>query len=701
MSNEGKVSLERRETVAVITIDHPPVNALSPTVFKELAERFAEAGADDSVEAIVLAGAGKNFSAGMDLSSVDINVEPEAVRKNNVLINEFAEMMEDSAKPVVAAVKGATLGGGLEFAMSCHYRVAADAGQLGQPEVSIGLIPGMGGTQRCPRLVGLADGLMMVCGGRPVKPQRALDLGLVDEVVPADELLDRAVAFAIERVKEGGPYPKSRERADKLPDAGMVEQIFQMAAMQVQKQAGQMTAPLKALEAVKVGVVEGYEQGRVKELDEFIKCMFEGQAPAMINVFFAQRATTHVPGMKDLKSKAKPVNKVAVVGGGLMGRDIAFINLLGHKEVALIEVDQDRLDAAVETIRGHCQRRVDRGRMSAEKMNDTLSRLKPTLDYADIADVDLVIEAVFEKMEIKKEVLGKINDAVPRDTFIGSNTSTLPITELAAVVDGPERVIGLHFFSPARVMPLLEIVRTAETSEETIATSFALAKAIRKTPILVKDCYGFLTNRVIFPYVQEGAVLVMEGAGIRQVDDALVEFGMRMGSFTMGDMAGIDIGYHIAPGMMEAYPDKYRPDPIGAKMFELGRYGQKAGKGFYKYEEGSRQGVPDPDVDAVVDELRKEKGITPREISADEIVERMIYMWINECAGCLEEGVALSPGDVDIATVMGFGFPPWRGGIMYYAKQVGYKQVHDTLAKYADQYGGGPYTPNKWLLDNA
>jgi 3-hydroxyacyl-CoA dehydrogenase len=355
----------------------------------------------------------------------------------------------------------------------------------------------------------------------------------------------------------------------------------------------------------------------------------------------------------------------------------------------------------VEVIRGHFQRRVDRGRLSKDRMEEALNRLKPTLDYKGIADVELVIEAVFEKIDLKKEILAKVNSTVSRDAVIGSNTSTLPIAELAGSVDDPARVIGLHFFSPARAMPLLEIVRTQQTSEETIATSLGLAKDIRKTPVLVLDCYGFLTNRIIFPYSQEASALVDEGATIEQVDQALVEFGMAMGPFAMADMAGIDIGVHTAPGMMKAYPEKYRASSVGQKLYELGRYGQKTGKGYYKYEEGKRQGIHDPDVDTIIEEARKQKGITPREISKEEILERTLYMWINECAYCLEEGVALKPGDVDVATVMGFGFPPWRGGLMFYAERVGYQKIYDTLAAYAEKYGHGSYRPSEWLRAHA
>jgi 3-hydroxyacyl-CoA dehydrogenase len=700
MSNEGEVTLERRGSVAVLTIDHPPVNALSPTVFRQLGERIQEVVNDDEVEVVVLTGAGKNFSAGMDLTSVEDIPGPDEIRKSNPLIYSMMEMMEDSPKPVVAALKGNVLGGGLEFAMPCHYRIADETVSLGQPEVNVGLIPGAGGTQRLPRLIGLPDGIQMVCGGRPIKAQRALELGLVDKLTSSDRLLDDAIDFALERAKAGGPHPKTRERADKVPPAEMLDQIFQMAQLQVKERAGHFIAPLKALEAVEASIKGGYEKGIEVELEKFIECMFGEQAQAMIHLFFAQRATTRVPEFGDLKSKARPVKCVAVIGGGLMGRDIAFVHLQAGKDVLLVDVGQEQLDAAVEVIQGHFQRRVNRGRLTKEEMDECLARLRPTIDYADIADVDVVIEAVFEKMDLKKQILSKLNETVSREAVIASNTSTLPISELARAVDGQERVIGLHFFSPARVMPLLEMVRTDQTSEETIATSFALAKEIRKTPVLVKDCYGFLANRTIWPYSQEATRLVEEGASVQQVDEALVEFGMRMGPFTMADMAGLDIGAHAAPGMMKAYPEKFHVSPIGKKLYEMGRYGQKVGKGYYKYEEGKREGVPDPDVDKIIEGVRKEMGIEPREISTEEILERTLYAWVNECAYCLEEGVALKPSDVDIATVMGFGFPPWRGGLMLWAKAVGYKKISDALAKYAEKYDG-VYKPSPWLTSEA
>ncbi|MFO0944631.1 MAG: 3-hydroxyacyl-CoA dehydrogenase NAD-binding domain-containing protein [Planctomycetota bacterium] len=482
----------------------------------------------------------------------------------------------------------------------------------------------------------------------------------------------------------------------------MAAGIFMFARKMVADKAGKMVAPMKALECVEVGVKEGYEKGLAKELDNFIELALGEQALAMIHFFFAMRGTTRIPDLKNHQNEAKPIAKVGVVGGGTMGRDIAFVHLLSGKTVTLLEADQQRLDAAVEAIKGHFSRRVDRKKMTPEKMQNTLAKFKPTLNYEDFRDVDLVIEAVFEKMEVKKEVFKKLAPVVRRDAVLASNTSTLPIAELASVVEGPERVIGLHFFSPARVMPLLEEIRTSQTSPATVVTCLNLAKDIKKTPVLVGDCYGFLTNRIAMSYGSEANAILQEGASVEQIDKAIKEFGLPMGPFTMGDMAGNDIGYHAAPGMMKAYPERSRPLPAFAeKMFQAGRHGQKAGKGFYLYKSGSSEGMRDPEFEKILAESRKEAGITPRtDITDQEIVERIMYTWVNAAALCLEEGIALKASDVDVATVMGFGFPVWRGGLMHYAEKTGWRKVVSALDGYAKKYGP-IYAPAQWLRDQA
>lgn len=702
MPDKPVVRTERRDAIAVILIDNPPVNSLSLDVFRELGDAMDAAIMDKNIHGIVLTGENKNFSAGFDLSTVETFSGPEQLREGNPRVYRMLEAMEDSPKPIVAALKGSALGGGLEVALACHYRLADESASIGLPEVQVGLLPGGGGTQRLPRIVGLQEGLTMICGGETIRAEKAAKIGLIDKLVTGGSLTEEAIAFAVEKSKPGTKHPKSRERKDQLPNFVMAAGIFMFAKNQVASKAGKMIAPLKALEAVEVGVKEGYSKGLAKELDNFIELAFGEQARAMIHFFFAMRATTRIPELKGHEAEAKPIQKVGVIGGGTMGRDIAFVNLLGGKSVTLLEANQERLDAAIETIKGHFDRRVERKKMKPEKMQEAFGRLSGTLSYDAFRDVDLVIEAVFEKMDVKKEVFQNLNKVVRPDTIVASNTSTLPIGELATVIDHPERVIGLHFFSPARVMPLLEEIKADNTSPATIVTCLNLAKDIKKTPVLVGDCYGFLTNRIAMSYGSEANAILEEGASVEQIDKALVEFGLPMGPFTMGDMAGNDIGYHAAPGMQAAYPDRSRSMPSFAKkMFDAGRHGQKAGKGFYLYKKGSSTGSHDPEMDKILEESRKEAGITPRkDITDQEIVERIIYTWVNAAALCLQEGIALKPGDVDVATVMGFGFPPWRGGLMYYASQVGYGKIVAALDGYAKKYGK-IYEPAQWLRDRA
>lgn len=686
--------------IGVVTIDNPPVNSLSTVAFGQLGEAMQKLVADPKVKGIVLVGSGDNFSAGFDLSSVDKIPDPATIRAGNPQVYRMLDAIEDSPKPVVAAIKGVALGGGLEVAMACHYRVAAAGASVGLPEVQVGLLPGAAGTQRLPRLIGLPDALQIICQGQQIKAEKAKDLGLVDEIAPADQVLSRSLAFAREK-SSSSAHPKARELASKLPDKDTAGMIFQFAKGEVAKKAGAMIAPGKALEAIEAGVVGGYAKGLEKELDNFVDCFTSPQADGMIHFFFAQRGTTRIPELKDVKP-AGSLTKVGVVGGGTMGRDIAFVHLISGKSVTLLEADQGRLDAAVDTIRGHFQRRVDQGRMTPEKMKAAMDRLKPTLDYKDFASAELIIEAVFEKMEVKKDVFTKLAKVVSPTCVLASNTSTLPITELSTVTPDPSRMIGLHFFSPARVMPLLEIIRTAKTSPQTIATCMAHAKEIKKTPVLVGDCYGFLTNRIAMAYGSESGQLLDEGADVAFVDKVIVKFGMPMGPFTMGDMAGNDIGYHAAPGMMKAYPKRSRPiSPIARKMFEAGRHGQKSGKGFYKYEPGDNQGKRDPDFEALAQAVYQERGKPPRtDFTEQEIHERIMYVLVNAAAECLQEGIALKPSDVDVATVMGFGFPPWRGGLMHWAEKEGYGKIVSALDGYAKKHGAF-YEPCDWLRNAA
>lgn len=688
------VQVEKRGAIAVVTLNNPPVNSLSFPMFEQIDTTMRELIADSAVKGIVLVGQGKNFCAGFDLSSVSLDVKPEAIRENMPRTHTMLDMMEDSPKPIVAAIAGNALGGGCELAMGCHYRVAESTATLGLPEVQVGLLPGAGGTQRLPRLVGLLDGLQMIGQGKTIRAEKAAKLGLVDQLVEPGTALDHALALATEKASSTS-HPKAREKADKIPPREMCEQMFTMARAMIDQAPVKFRAPVRAVKCIEEGALNGYAAGIKAEQDLFVECYFDDEAQGLIHFFFASRGTTKIPELKGV-APAK-IGQVGVVGGGTMGRDIAFVHLLAGYPTTLLEVDQGRLDAAVATIKNHFARRVEKGKLTKEDAERLFGQLTPTLDYATFKDADLIIEAVFERMDIKKDVFTQLAAVVKPSCIVASNTSTLPIAELASVIKDPSKVIGLHFFSPARAMPLLEIIRFDGTSKETIQTCLEVAKKIKKTPVLVRDCYGFLTNRIAFAYGSEANALLEEGASLEQIDQAMVEFGFPMGPFTMGDMAGNDIAYHALPGMVKAYPERARKiSPIVGRMFESGRHGQKVGKGFYAYDDQKNK-QSDPEMAAMIDGIRKEVGAQIRtDISKEEIQERIALTWINIAADCLADGTALTPDDVDVATVMGFGFPPWRGGAMNYAKKLGYAKIVEKLEGYAAKYGK-VYAPSSWL----
>lgn len=688
------VSFEKKGDLAIVTLNNPPVNSLSFEMFSQIEETMQELIADRSVKGIVLVGAGKNFSAGFDLSSVSKDVKPEFIGDNMPKTHRMLDRMEDSPKPIVAAIAGNALGGGCEVALGCHYRVADKTATMGLPEVKVGLLPGAGGTQRLPRLIGLMDALQVIGQGKTLNATKAHELGLVDQLVEPGQALDAAMKLASEKSNQSS-HPKAREKADKLPPREMSEQMFAMARHMIENAPVKFRAPGRAVSCIEAGVLNGYEAGIAAEQKLFVDCYFDEEAQGLIHFFFASRSTGKI---KELEGVAPmKVAKVAVIGGGTMGRDIAFVHLLAGYPTHLLEVDQPRLDAAVATIKGHFDRRVEKNKLSRADADRLFGQLTPTLDYQSLADVDLVIEAVFERMDIKKDVFIKLAAACKPSCILASNTSTLPIGELASVTKDASKVIGLHFFSPARAMPLLEIIRFSSTSKETIQTCLEVSKRIKKTPVLVRDCYGFLTNRIAFAYGAEANALLEEGASIEAIDKATVAFGFPMGPFTMGDMAGNDIGYHAIPGMIKAYPARARKvSPLVEKMFQAGRHGQKVGKGFYAYDE-NKKAKPDAEVAAMVDDVRKELGIKPRtDITPEEITERIVYTWVNIAADCLGDGTALSPDDVDVATVMGFGFPAWKGGAMNYARHVGFGKIVAALDKYAAKYGK-VYEPSPWL----
>jgi 3-hydroxyacyl-CoA dehydrogenase len=685
-----KVGLTRKGGVAIVTVDNPPVNALSRTVVQGIRQRVGELANDDSIRAVVLIGAGSTFIAGGDIKEM-VSLTPT----NSQHLEEiypFMSELEDCPKPLVCALHGTAFGGGLEIAQACHYRVALASTKLGQPEVNLGLIPGAGGTQRLPRLVGVAKGLEMCAGGKPVRAPEALKLGLVDRLVEGD-LLSEAVAYAEELAAAGGPWRKTRELEVELPPGVPTSDFFAAARKETRKRARGMGAPLKAVEAVEAAVELSFEEGCRREGELFRECLFGEESKALSHVFLAERETARIPGIPpDLEPL--DIASAGILGCGTMGGGIAMAYANAGIPVKMLEVDQETLDRGLEGIRGNYRASVRKGRLTQEKVDGLLSLIQPTLSYDALGDVDIVVEAVFESMDLKKEVFAKLDQVCKPEAILATNTSSLDLDEIAGSTSRPQQVIGHHFFSPAHIMRLLEVVRGRETSEEVIASSMALAKRLRKVAVLAGNCRGFIGNRMLFGYVREAQFLVEEGAGPEQVDAVLHDFGMAMGPFAMLDLAGIDVGWRVRQEAKSYEPPGRRQPVVEDRLYELGRYGQKTSAGWYRYAEGDRRPLPDPEVQSIIEECTREAGIERREIGNEEILERTLYPLVNEAARLLEEGIALRAGDIDVVYVYGYGFPAWRGGPLWYADSVGlekiYKRVCELEAVHGDVWQPAP-----------
>lgn len=679
------VSMAKEGEVAVITVDNPPVNALSPGVPQGIEKFVKEANADDSVKAIVLRAAGRTFISGADIREFQKIFTGEAKREEGAGLNATLDVLEGSDKPIVVAIHGQALGGGLEFAMACHYRIATADAKVGQPEVKLGIIPGAGGTQRLPRLAGVMKAVEMCAQGDPIGAEEAKKLGILDEVTEGD-LKEAAVAAAKRLAEEGKPPRRTRDLDDKLGDEKQAAQICEMGRQMAQQKAKGMLAPFKAIDAVEAAVKLPFDEGVKEEQRLFIECLQSPQARALVHLFFGQREVSKVPGIaKD--TPVKEIKKAAVVGSGLMGGGIAMVYANAGIPVVLKDVKQEFLDKGVATIRKNWEARVKKGKMTQEKLDKLMGLITPTLSYDDFADVDIVTEAVFEEMELKKKIFADLDKATKDDVILASNTSTLDIDEIASATSKPERVIGHHYFSPANVMQLLEIVRGEKTSDEVIATSMKLSKQLRKVGVLVGNCPGFVGNRMVGPYAREAQFLAEEGASPQQIDKALTDFGMAMGPLAMSDLAGIDTSWRVKEANKKFVPEGQRVPRVIDKLYQAERYGQKAGKGWYKYEEGNRKPIPDPEVDKMIEEAAKEGGIERREISEEEIVQRTIYALINEGAKILDEGIALRSVDIDIIYIFGYGFPPFRGGPMKYADEVGLKNVYEKVNEFHERFG--------------
>ena len=665
---------EVRGSVALITLDAPPVNSLGLALRQSLAASIGRALQDDTVAAIVLAGAGKGFSAGADIREFG---SPRNLAEPN--LPTLIRLLEQSSKPVVAAIHGVCMGGGLELALGCHYRIAQAGAAIALPEVKIGLVPGAGGTQRLPRAIGVEPALNIIASGEPVSAEVLATLPgqkLFDQLVTT-EVLDAALKFA-QSVCEKRPLPRLRDRAASHPNA---DGYFAFARSSVKAASRNLPAPLKCVEAVEASVRRRFDDGLAAEREIFDNLMITPTASALQHAFLAERAASRIPDVP-ADTPLRTLDSVAVIGAGTMGGGIAMNFLNAGIPVTLLEMKQEALERGIALVRKNYESQVARGKLSQQSYERRMALLASSLDYEAIRDADLVIEAVFEDIDVKREVFRKLDELMKPGAILASNTSTLDVDRIASFTKRPHDVVGMHFFNPANVMKLLEVVRGAKTADDVLATVMALAKKIRKTAVVSRVCDGFIGNRMIEQYFRQAGFLLDEGATPQQVDGAIEKFGLAMGPFRMSDLAGNDIGRAIRKRRAVEQPGM-RYSATADLLCELGRYGQKTGAGWYDYAPGKRSAIPSAAVRDMIDGHRKSLGITPRTVGDDEIVHRLVYALVNEGAKIVEEGIASRASDVDTVYLAGYGFPAWRGGPMHYAQSRGLYNVVQAMEQFA------------------
>ena len=666
---------ETYQNIAVIRLDNAPVNGLSHAVRKGVVDGICRAEADASVNAIVIIGSQSLFSGGADMrefGTAAVSAEPN-------LLNVIG-IAETSTKPVIAAIGGTCMGGGLELALGCHYRVAASAAQLALPEVKIGLLPGAGGTQRLPRIIGVEAALNMIVSGETVSSDLLKSTPLFDEFVEGD-LLAGAIAFANKVVAEKRPLKRVRDLnvSHPKPDA-----FFMFVRNSVGAMSKNYPAPLKCVEAVQACLTQSFEEGMQTEARLFGELYLGSESQALLHLFLSERKAAKVEGVSP-EAKPRTIASVGIIGAGTMGSGIAINFLLAGIPVTLLETTQEALDRGAKHIADYFTERVTKRKMKPEKAQALGALLKTTLSYDDLSQADLVIEAVFENIDVKKAVFEKLDSVCKPGAILASNTSTLDLNKIASFTKRPQDVVGAHFFSPANVMKLLEVIRGAKTADDVLLTIMQLAKKIKKIAVISGVCDGFIGNRMIGGYGAEAAKMLEEGASVQQIDKALEKFGMAMGPFRMTDLAGNDIGWSIRKGISQQHPEFVWPSSalLADKLCEIGRFGQKTGAGWYSYAKGKREALPDPAVDALAEAHRKEHGFTARKISSTEIVQRCIFALVNEGAKILEEGIAQRASDIDIVYIFGYGFPAYRGGPMLYADRVGLLAVQRAMKGFA------------------
>jgi len=666
------VDLRQDGEIAVVTVDNPPVNALKHEVRAGLAEALRQTRDDEAIKAVVIGCAGRTFFAGADIT--EFGKPPQAPG-----LSEVIGAIEAMPKPVVAALHGTALGGGFELALACHFRVAVAGARVGLPEVKLGLLPGAGGTQRLPRLIGPEKALKMIVTGDPIEAREAFADGVIDEIVD-EALTEGAIAFARRVVADRRPLRRVRDRDDKLVAEGFAD-----AAEALTRRLRGREAPAACVEAVRNAIVMPFDEGLQREGELFRKLVAGDQSKAQRHIFFAEREAARAPGIPD-GTKPRPMATAAVIGAGTMGGGIAMCFANAGIPVTIVETSRDLLQRGIDRVAANYRTTVSRGGLAAGEMEHRLALIHGVTELDAVGAADFVIEAVFEEMDLKKRVFADLDRIAKAGAVLATNTSTLDVDAIARATKRPQDVLGTHFFSPANVMRLLEIVRGAATAPDAVATAVALGRRLDKVPVTVGVCYGFVGNRMLARRSVEAERLLLEGALPQEVDAAVTGFGFPMGPFAMADMAGLDVGWRIRKGRGER-------NEIEDALCEAGHFGQKTGKGYFRYEAGSRTPLPDPEVERTILEVSSRAGIARRPIPPEEIVERMVYPMVNEGARILEEGIATRPGDIDVIWVYGYGWPVWRGGPMYYADRLGLAQIRDRLTLYAERSGDETLRP--------
>ncbi|KAM0984906.1 hypothetical protein ACFX14_012380 [Malus domestica] len=705
-SGKGRTVLEvGADGVALITIINPPVNSLSIDVLFSLKDSYEEALRRNDVKAIVVTGAKGKFSGGFDITAFGGLQEgqKQEPKPGFISVEVITDIVEGARKPSVAAIDGLALGGGLEVAMACHARISTPTAQLGLPELQLGLIPGFGGTQRLPRLVGISKALEMMLTSKPVKGEEAHDLGLVDAIASPDQLVSTARRWALDILERRRPWVASLHKTDKLEPLGEAREILKFARAQVRKQAPNLKHPLVCIDVVEEGIASGGRSGLWKEAESFQGLLRSDTCKNLVHVFFAQRGTSKVPGVTDRGLMPRRVTKVAVIGGGLMGSGIATALILSGYPVILKEVNDKFLQAGIGRVRANLQSRVKKGKMNQEKFEKTTSILKGVLDYDSFRDVDMVIEAVIEKVSLKQQIFADLEKYCPQHCILASNTSTIDLNLIGEKTKSHDRIIGAHFFSPAHVMPLLEIVRTNQTSPQVIVDLLEVGKRIKKTPVVVGNCTGFAVNRMFFPYTQAALLLVEHGADVYQIDRVITKFGMPMGPFRLADLVGFGVAIATGTQFVVNFPERTYKSMLIPLMQEDGRAGETTRKGFYTYDD-RRKASPDPQLKGYIEKSRSISGVSIDskllKLSEKDIVEMIFFPVVNEACRVLAEGIAVKAADLDIAAIMGMGFPPYRGGILFWADLLGSKYIYSRLEEWSNTYGEF-FKPCAYLAERA